>query len=202
MPYFVFHSKVVFYNFFSIFFKWCRQHWMLYYAAADKNHWRVLCRKISTSETVAMQEKFWQEQCTWQKDNSTFGGQISGDRKCGKFPQRPQCSTLLSHNSSEYTEFAGTPWGISQKINTPSLRRNWRGKGELIWIQFSTNKMELQPIVLTDLWNFLACIFLVIDSFRIAPTSLGHPTPLAWTHMTSSSGSTSRKGSMTTIPRP
>ena len=63
--------------------------WTLYYAAADKNNRGVLCRKISSSDT-AMQERFWQEQCTWWKDNSTFGGQISEERKCGRCSQRPR----------------------------------------------------------------------------------------------------------------
>ena len=40
-------------------------NWTIYYAAADKNHRGVLCRKISSSDTAAMQERFWQEQCTW-----------------------------------------------------------------------------------------------------------------------------------------
>ena len=44
------------------------------------------------------------------------------------------------------------------------------------------------PIVQTDLWNSPASIFLVIDSFRVALTSLGHPTLLTWTHVTTSLG--------------
>ena len=135
-PYFVFHPKVVFYNLFQYFsdgvdsrpgrFFWQQygSNWTLYYAAPDENHRGVLCRKISSSDTAAMQERFWQEQCTWWKDNSTFGGQFSEDRKRGRCPQR---STLfiVRCNSWEYLEFMGTPWGIPQKINTPSLTRNW-----------------------------------------------------------------------------
>ena len=41
---------------------------MLYYAAADKNHWGVLWCKISSSDTATMQGRFWQKQCTWWKD--------------------------------------------------------------------------------------------------------------------------------------
>ena len=58
--------------------------WTLHYAAADKNHRGVICRKISSFDTAAMQERFWQEQCTGWKENSTFGGQISKNKKCGK----------------------------------------------------------------------------------------------------------------------
>ena len=35
-----------------------------------------------------MQERLWQGQCTWQKDNSTFGGQILRDRKCSRCPTK------------------------------------------------------------------------------------------------------------------
>ena len=90
-PCFVFHPKVVFCNLFQYFsdgvdsrpgrFFWHQygSNWTLYYTAPDENH-HVLCRKISSSDTAAMQERFWQEQCTWLKDNSTFGGQF---RKTG-----------------------------------------------------------------------------------------------------------------------
>ena len=70
----------------------------------------MLC-KISSSDTAAMQERFWQEQCTWWKDNSTFGGQISEDRTCGKCSQRLR-SFIVRHNSWEYSEFTGTSWDI------------------------------------------------------------------------------------------
>ena len=135
-PYFVFHPKVVFYNFFPYFsggvdsrpgrLFWHRygSNWTLYYAAADKNHRGILYRKISSSDTVAMQERFWQEQCTWWKDNSTFGGQIWEGRKCGRCLQR-LASFIVQHNSWEYSEFTGMPWRIPQKINMPSLTRNW-----------------------------------------------------------------------------
>ena len=69
-----------------------------YYAAADKNHRVILCRKISSSDTSAIQERCWQEQCTKWKDNSTFGGQISEDRKCGRCSQRPR-GFIVQHNS-------------------------------------------------------------------------------------------------------
>ena len=55
-----------------------------------------------------MQERFWQEQCTWWKNNSAFVGQISEDRKCGRCPQRP-ISFIVRHSSWEYSEFLGTP---------------------------------------------------------------------------------------------
>ena len=58
------------------------------YAAVDKNHWGVLCLKTSSSDTAAMQERFWQEQCTWYKDNSKFGGQILGASKCSRCPTK------------------------------------------------------------------------------------------------------------------
>ena len=40
--------------------------------------------KTSSSDTATTRERFWQEQCAWWKDNSTIGGQISEDRKCGR----------------------------------------------------------------------------------------------------------------------
>ena len=135
-PYFVFHRKVVFYNFFPYFsggvdsrpgrFFWHQygSNWMLYYTAVDKSHRGILCCKISSSDTAAMQERFWQEQCTYWKDNSTFGGQISEDRKCGRCSQRPR-SFIVRHNSWEYSKFTETPWGFPQKINTLSFKRNW-----------------------------------------------------------------------------
>ena len=109
-PYFVFHPKVVFYNFFIHFsggvdsrpgrFFWHQygSKWTLYHPAADKNHRGVLCHKVSSSDTAAMPERFWQEQCTWWKDNSTFGAQISKDRKCGRCSQRPR-PFIVRHNS-------------------------------------------------------------------------------------------------------
>ena len=72
--------------------------WTLYYAAADKNHRGVLCRKISSSDTAAMQERFWQEQCTWWKDNSTFDGQISEDR-CSISELSGRCSQSRDRSS-------------------------------------------------------------------------------------------------------
>ena len=39
-----------------------------------------------------MQERFWQEQCTWWKDSLTFRGQILEDRKCGRCPERATSS--------------------------------------------------------------------------------------------------------------
>ena len=67
---FVFHPKIVFYNFFPYFsggvdsrpgrFFWHQygSKLTLYFAGADKNHQGVLCRKISSSDTEAMQEIF------------------------------------------------------------------------------------------------------------------------------------------------
>ena len=95
-PYFVFHPKVVFYNFFPHIFQV-----VLTAGLGDsfdtrrfttqqptKNHRSVLCDKISSFDTAAMQERLWQGQCTWQKDNSTFGGQILRDRKCSRCPTK------------------------------------------------------------------------------------------------------------------
>ena len=106
-PFFVFHPKVVFYNFFPYFsggvdsrpgrFFWHQygSNWTIYYAAADKNHRGVLCHKISSSDTVAMQERFWQGQCIWWKENSTFGGQILGDRKCSRCPTKATVVNII-----------------------------------------------------------------------------------------------------------
>ena len=63
-------------------------NWVIYYAAADNNLRGVLCHKISSPDTAEMQDRFWQKQCTWQKDNLTFGGQISEDRKCSRCPTK------------------------------------------------------------------------------------------------------------------
>jgi len=60
--------------------------------------------------------------------------------------------------------------------------------------------MELHSIVQTDLWNFFPDISLVIDLFHDALISLGHPTHLILTHLTTFSGDTSRKGSTTEVP--
>ena len=49
---------------------------------------------------------------------------FSEDRKCGSRPQRP-ASFTIRHNSWEYSEFTGTPWGIPQKTNTLSIKRYW-----------------------------------------------------------------------------
>ena len=106
-PYFVFHPKVLLYNFFRYFsggvdsspgrFFWHQygSNWTIYYAAADKNHRGVLCHKISSSDTVAMQERFWQGQCIWWKENSTFGGQILGDRKCSRCPTKATVVNII-----------------------------------------------------------------------------------------------------------
>ena len=128
-PYFIFHAKFVFYKFFPyfsggvdsrpgrLFWHQYGSNWTLYYASGNKNHCGILYCKISSSDTAAMQERFWQEQCTWWKDNSTLGGQISEDRKCGWCPQTP-ASFIVRHNSWEYSVSKGTPWGIPHKINT------------------------------------------------------------------------------------
>ena len=71
--------------------------WTLYYAGVDKNHRGVRCRKIS-SNTAVMQERFWQEQCAWWKDNSTFGGQISEDR-CSVSEFSGRCSPSRDRSS-------------------------------------------------------------------------------------------------------
>ena len=87
---------------------------------------------IETYFAAVMQERFWQEQCTWWKDNSTFGGQISEDRNWDRCRQRPT-SFIFQHNSWEYSEFTGhheeSPWKptccLSQEtgISTNSLLR-------------------------------------------------------------------------------
>ena len=110
-PYFVFHPKVVFYNFLPYFsggvdsrlgsFFWHQygSSWTLYYAAADKNHRSVLCHKISSFDTATMQERFGRDNVP---DNSKFGGQILGNRKCDRCPQSPQWSTLFLPKSLLY----------------------------------------------------------------------------------------------------
>ena len=108
-------------------------NWTLHYAAADKNHRGVLCREISSSDTEAMQERFWQEQCTWWKDNSTFSGQISEDRKCGRCPQRPTLF-IVRHNSWEYSEFTGTPWGFPRKSTRRLSQENGISKTSVLRI--------------------------------------------------------------------
>ena len=108
-------------------------NWTLHYAAADKNHRGVLCREISSSDTAAMQERFWQKQCTWWKDNSTFSGQISEDRKCGRCPQRPTLF-IVRHNSWEYSEFTGTPWGFPRKSTRRLSQENGISKTSVLRI--------------------------------------------------------------------
>ena len=108
-------------------------NWTLHYAAADKNHRGVLCREISSSDTAAMQERFWQKQCTWWKDNSTFSGQISEDRKCGRCPQRLTLF-IVRHNSWEYSEFTGTPWGFPRKSTRRLSQENGISKTSVLRI--------------------------------------------------------------------
>ena len=131
-PYFVFHPKVVFYIFLHIF-------QVVSIAGLggsfDSNMDPTRC--YTTQQRIkiigayfATNQFFWHSGNTGEilagtMYNSTFDGQISGDRTCGRCPQRPQWLTSFSHNSWEYSEFARTPWGIPQKINTPSLARNW-----------------------------------------------------------------------------
>ena len=75
-------------------------NWTIYYAAADINHRGVFCHKISSSNTAAVQETFWEEQCTWYKDNSMFGGQISGDRKRSRCPTKGRSGQHRSNHSN------------------------------------------------------------------------------------------------------
>ena len=66
---------------------------MLYYAAADKNHWGVLCHKISSSDTATMQGRFWQKQCTWWKDQFWKTESVADDHKgwhCSSFGIIPE----------------------------------------------------------------------------------------------------------------
>ena len=127
-----------------------------------------------------------------------FVGQISGDRKCSRCPQMPQWSTSLSHNLWEYSEFAVMPWGNQHTVSHMKLGRK-RGvdMNTVIYQQDGT-----LPHCSDRSLEFLGRYFPGVDSFRVALTSLGHPTPLTWTHATTSFGGASRKGSMTTIPRP
>ena len=66
---------------------------MLYYAAADKNHWGVLCRKISSSDTATMQERFWQKHCNCWKDQFWKTRSVADDHKgwnCSSFGIIPE----------------------------------------------------------------------------------------------------------------
>ena len=94
--------------------------WTLYYTAADK---------IPSRRTLPQNQFFWNSgnagkilAGTWCKGNSTFGGQIWEDRKCGRCSQRPR-SFIVWHNSWEYSQFMGRPWGFLQIINPPSFTR-------------------------------------------------------------------------------
>ena len=65
VPYFVFHPKVVFYNFFSILFRWCRQQaweiiltsiWIQLDAILQSSEWKSLRRTLPQNQFAA---KFW-----------------------------------------------------------------------------------------------------------------------------------------------
>ena len=135
-PYFFFHPKVLFYNFFLYFsggvdsrharFFWHQygSNWRIYYAAVNKR-WGVLYQKISSSDTAVIQERFWQEQCTWQKNKSTFSSQISGDRKCSR------CSTKATAVDIVQTFKSNRPgsflilWLMSlQNVSRPAIFRS------------------------------------------------------------------------------
>ena len=96
-----FIPKSCFTFFFSIFFRWCRQQaweiiltpiWIQLDDLLRSNRQPAIIEAYFATKsvllTVAMQERFWQGQCTWQKDSSKFGGQISGDRKCSRCPTK------------------------------------------------------------------------------------------------------------------
>ena len=170
-------------------------NWTLYYAAADKNHRGILYRKMSSSNKAAMQERFWQEQCTWWKDNSTFDDQILEERKCGWCPQRPK-SFIVRHNSWEYSEFTGAPWGIPQKINTREHQfwgssmmtlssfltkfRSWRGK----LIKIKQNEKHFMKVWVKGLKMTLVCWIWTIWTISTTMAFVGHllhfPFPKIW----------------------
>ena len=136
VPCFVFHPKVVFYIFFPYFsrgvdsrpgrFFWHQfgSKWTLYYAGVDKSHRGVRCCKISSSNTAVMQERFWQEQCAWWKDNSTFGGQISEDR-CSVSEFSGRCSP-----SRDRSSFGIIPENIQ---NLRECHEDFPGNQHAVW---------------------------------------------------------------------
>ena len=133
---FCFSSQSCVLKIFSIFFRWCRPQaweilltpiWIQLDAILRSTGWKA-------SRCTLLQNQFFGHSGNagrilagtmylW-KDNLVFGGQISEDRKRGRCPRKPT-SFIVQHNSREYSEFTGTPWGISQKINMQSLTRNW-----------------------------------------------------------------------------
>ena len=104
-------------------------------------------------------------------------------------------SAIISENIQNLRE-------CLEEINTPSLTWNWGGKKRSRYEHSYLPTRWTLPHCSDRSLEFLGRYFPGVDSFRVALTSLGHPTPLTWTHATTSFGGASRKGSMTTIPRP
>ena len=135
-PWFVFHPKVVFHNFFPYFsggvdsmpgrFFWHQKD-------MDPNGRYTTQQRIKiievyfTTKSVLLAKR----QCRRDlgrnnvPDRRTIQRLVAKFRKtkCGRWPQR-STSFIVRHNSWEYSKFTGTPWGIPQKINTLSVTRN------------------------------------------------------------------------------
>ena len=118
---------------------------MLYYAAADKNHWGVLCRKISSSDTATMQGRFWQKQCTWWKDQFWKTGSVADDHKgwhCSSFgiipeniqnlrechEESPENQHAVSHKKLAYWENHFWESSMMTLSSFPIKFRSCRGK--------------------------------------------------------------------------
>ena len=66
----------------------------LYYAAADKNHRVLLCRKISSSDTSAIQERCWQEQLPNGRTIQRFVAKFQKTGSVADAHKGQECSSL------------------------------------------------------------------------------------------------------------
>ena len=205
MPYIVFHPKIVFYNIFSYFsvgvdsrpgrFFWHQygSNWMLYYTAADKNHRGMFCCKISSSDTVAMQQRFLQKQCTWWKDNSTFGAKfrktgigtdVNKDQHHSFFsiiPENiqnlqdimrnlPENQHAVSHKKLAFLQIHF--WGSSMMTLSSFLTKFRSCRGKLIKIK--QNKKHFVKISFNRLKMTVACWILTIWMMSTTAAFVGH----------------------------
>ena len=98
-------------------------NWTLYYAAADKNHWGVVCRKISSYDTKAIRKDFGRNNVP---DEKTI------QRLVAKF--RKTASVADAHKGRHCSSFGIIPENIqhlrerheeSPRKSTRCLSQNW-----------------------------------------------------------------------------
>ena len=148
-PYFVFYPKVVFYNFFSIFFRWCRQQaWEIILAPI----WIQVDAILHSSRQKSLRLTLPQNQFFWHSGNAgkilagtiymiegqfyvwwpNFGRQMLTFRTEWQMLTKPR-PFIVWHNYWEYSEFTGTPWGFPRKSTRRLLQENISFKDPPWW---------------------------------------------------------------------